>query len=626
MNFSAKTLIEPSSDRLFYTEEYTQSRRRLFKQLIQALVYEDTIKYEEKKLSTGLVEFSVQGIAKNGQPVIYSCKGHRRASFGRVELNAEPVLRTCSSQVGEAASVREFLSEIAPSFTIAAEFMGRFIQELDHTLANDTAALFYANQQYVYAADNQSIGLLRNMPYDYIESGLLKAHPYHPCYKSRIGFDAVDNLHYGPEFSPDIKLVWLAVRKLNCLSIASPSLNELDFYQQQLGDQLIQFNTQLTERGCNAGDYVFIPVHPWQWLNQLLPLYTADIHQRNIILLGEGIEAYRPQQSIRTLANAVRPDVHYTKLALNIVNTSTARGLAEHTIANAPIISDWLHRLVAEDNYLAKELNTIILREVKAISFSSACETIASGKIACVWRESLHPYLTGDEQAIPFSGLTEMDRDALPVIQNWVVRYGVQDWLVQLLKVSVLPLIRLLYAHGVALESHAQNMILIHKDGWPIRAAFKDFHDGVRFIQDQVTHSECLTILRATPQQHLAVNSSSYISASEPEDVKNYLYSAFFSMNLSEVALFFDLHYQVPESLFWNLVKDCIMGYQRDFPEQHKQFQLFNLQSEYVIVEAHTKRRLQNESSVRINRVKNPLFAKSLPISSQPIMEASHHE
>ena len=68
------------------------------------------------------------------------------------------------------------------------------------------------------------------------------------------------------------------------------------------------------------------------------------------------------------------------------------------------------------------------------------------------------------------------------------------------------------------------------------------------------------------------------------------------------------------------------MGYQRDFPEQHKQFQLFNLQSEYVIVEAHTKRRLQNESSVRINRVKNPLFSQPLPSSSQPIMEVSHHE
>ena len=626
MNFLTKILIDASSAHLFHTEEYIQSRRRLFKQLIQALVYEDTIKYAEKKLSTSLIEFSVQGVAKNGQPVIYSCKGYRRASFGRVELSAEPVLRTCSGQVSEAVSVREFLSEIAASFTIAAEFMERFIQELDHTLANDTAALFYANQQYTYGADNQAIRLLRNMPYDDIESGLLRAHPYHPCYKSRIGFDAVDNLHYGPEFSPDIKLVWLALRKLNCLSIASPSLNELDFYQQQLGDQLIQFNTLLRGYGCNPDDYVFMPVHPWQWLNQLLPLYTADIHQKNIILLGEGVETYRPQQSIRTLANAVRPEVHYAKLALNIVNTSTARGLAEHTIANAPVISDWLHRLVAEDSYLAKELNPIILREVKAISFSSACEAIASGQIACLWRESLYPYLTADERAIPFSGLTEMDRDALPVIQNWVARYGVYEWLVQLLTVSVLPLIRLLYAHGVALESHAQNMILIHKDGWPIRVAFKDFHDGVRFIQGQVTHSECLTILRATPRQHLARNSSSYISASEPEDVKNFLYSAFFSMNLSEVALFFDLHYQVAESTFWRLVNDCIMGYQRDFPEQHKQFQLFNLQSEYVIVEAHTKRRLQNESSVRINRVKNPLFSQPLPSSSQPIMEVSHHE
>lgn len=606
-----------------YSEDYIRSRRRLFKQLIQALLYENTINYREQVLAVKRTEFTIQGQSISGEPVTYRCTGYRRASFGRVELSVEPVMRLCNDDINEVLSVREFLTEISSSFTIAVEFLERFIQELEHTLVNDALASFYAGQQYLQSTGHGHSIVLRHMAYDDIESSLLRAHPYHPCYKSRIGFDAIDNIHFGPEFLPEFKLIWLAVRKSNCLSVASPSLIDCEFYQQQLGAQLAQFVSVLTTHHGNPDDYLLMPIHPWQWLNQLLPLYSADIHAKNIILLGEGNNTYRPQQSIRTLTNLTQPENHYVKLALNIVNTSTARGLAEHTIANAPVISDWLYRLVAEDAYLAENLKTIVLREVKAISFSSDAEAIASGKIACLWRESIHPYLRDGEQAIPFSGLTEMDCDRRPIIEDWVVRYGVREWLEQLLKVCTLPLIRLLYAHGVAMESHAQNMILIHKEGWPIRVALKDFHDGVRFIPEQVTHRESLSAIWATPEQHIATNSSSYICASEPEDVKNYLYSAFFSMNLSEVALFFDLNFKLPEAVFWELLVNCIISYQREFPGQQRQFELFNLQSEHIIVEAHTKRRLQNESSVRINRVKNPLFIRSVSQFPSAVKEAT---
>ncbi len=626
MNLLSKSFGTALDTEFLFSEYYIHSRRRVFKQLIQALLYENTISYREQVLAENRIEFSIQGVSTSGDPVIYRCTGYRRASFGRVELSVEPVMRLCADEINEIESVRQFLTEIAASFTIAVEFLERFIQELEHTLANDAAALFYANHRYLRVISPGDSCLLRHMAYDDIESNLLKAHPYHPCYKSRIGFDALDNRHYGPEFSPEIKLIWLAIRKSHCLAIASPSLNEAAFYHQQLGDQLIEFTQLLGSYSVNADSYLLMPVHPWQWLNQLLPLYTADIHAQHIILLGEGAQPYCPQQSIRTLTNKHHPENFYVKLALNIVNTSTSRGLAEHTIANAPVISDWLHQIVSGDSYLAETLKTIVLREVKAISFSSNAEAIASGKIACLWRESLHLYLADGEQAIPFSGLTEVDRDRRPLIDDWAAHYGVREWLGQLLKVCVLPLIRLLYAHGVAMESHAQNMMLIHKDGWPTRVALKDFHDGVRFIPDQVTHSEILSSLWATPQQHLATNSSSYICAGDPEDVKNYLYSAFFSMNLSEVALFFDLHFNVSETLFWDLVVERILGYQRDFPDQQQQFELYNLQSEYVIVEAHTKRRLQNESSVRINRVKNPLFTGHLFKTPTVIKEVCHHE
>ncbi len=621
------TLLQKTSivldTEFLYSEDYVRARRRVFKQLIQALLYENTINFREHALAVKRTEFTIRGQSISGGPVTYRCTGYRRASFGRVELSVDPVMRICNDDITEALSIREFLTEISSSFTIVVEFLERFIQELEHTLVNDALASFYASQQYLQSTSHGFSKLMRHMAYDDIESNLIKAHPYHPCYKSRMGFDVIDNIHFGPEFLPELKLIWLAVRKSNCLSVASPSLIDGEFYQQQLGAQLAQFVAALTTHHANPDDYLLMPIHPWQWLNQLLPLYSADIHAKNIILLGEGNNAYRPQQSIRTLTNLTQPKNHYVKLALNIVNTSTVRGLAEHTIANAPVISDWLYQLVAEDAYLAENLNTLVLREVKAISFSSGVEAIASGKIACLWRESIHSYLRDTEQAIPFSGLTEMDCDARPIITDWVARYGVREWLEQLLKVCTLPLIRLLYAHGVAMESHAQNMILIHKEGWPIRVALKDFHDGVRFIPEQVTHRERLSAIWATPEQHLTTNSSSYICASEPEDVKNYLYSAFFSMSLSEVALFFDLNFRLPESVFWESLVDCIISYQCEFPEQQRQFKLFNLQSEYVIVEAHTKRRLQNESSVRINRVKNPLFIRSVSQPPSSVCEAT---
>lgn len=54
------------------------------------------------------------------------------------------------------------------------------------------------------------------------------------------------------------------------------------------------------------------------------------------------------------------------------------------------------------------------------------------------------------------------------------------------------------FAEGIATESHGQNIILVHKQGWPTRVLLKDFHDGVRYSPAHLAHPE------------LALNSISY--------------------------------------------------------------------------------------------------------------------
>jgi len=586
--------------KIIQSESFVIAKRRVFCQLLQALIYEQTVQASKRKIDQDCVEFAILGADTFGNKVVYTCRGVYRPSFGRIRLTKAPLLRTIEGDTSEADSVSRFLQEIKPSYACEPEFLQRFCHELEHTQLNHAMSLFYL----------QGVSTnLRDQRYDDIETGLNDAHPYHPCFKSRIGFDIGDNIAFGPEYGPPVRLLWLAVRKSASIAVVSHKKELSVFLAQELGVPLIkQFQKVVEDLGERFDHYTFLPVHPWQWQKVIIPECLLDLRNNDIIYLGIGDDLYHPQQSIRTLSNETNRSKAYVKLALSILNTSTMRGLAEHTVRNAPIISDWLQRIADEDPFISGELKLVLLGEVAAVSYQPSARHATTGSLACLWRESVHNYLAKGEQAIPFSALTTVDRDGVPVIEAWVAKPGVKQWLQQFLEVSVTPLIHMLYAHGIALESHAQNTVLITQCGRPKRVALKDFHDGIRFMRKEVSLVSYAKKLTETPTQHLQNNSTSYIEATTQDDVRDFLYSAFFSMNLSELALFLAEHFSLPEEQFWCMTAECIEAYQTRFPELKERFNMFDLFEDTVAVEAHTKRRLLSENTQRINRVKNPLI------------------
>jgi len=111
-------------------------------------------------------------------------------------------------------------------------------------------------------------------------------------------------------------------------------------------------------------------------------------------VLGEDPHDHLPQQSIRTLACTDVPQRAYLKLSLSILNTSTTRVLAPHTVGNAAPISDWLRRVVDGDAYLRDELRPILLGEVMGTSVEPAPGLLAEdtyGALACSWRVQSAP-------------------------------------------------------------------------------------------------------------------------------------------------------------------------------------------------------------------------------------------
>lgn len=567
--------------------------QRVLGRLLDALTYEEVLR-PEVHWEGDHVTFSVSGAAA-GAPVRYVWRARRRHSFGRLRTLPGTVQRHHGSQSEAAFSPERFLREVGEGLHADSERLAGFGEELARTVLNEAVVI---DRSSCHSFDGS---------YDAFETAASGGHPSHPSYKSRIGFDPADNVAFGPEWGPRFQPRWLAVRRQVLEVSALPGLDVDAFLTAELGAEAHhRLVAHLSAAGVNPSDYLPVPVHPWQWRERLLPRLVAELADTTVIAMGADGDEYQPQQSIRTLANATVAQKASLKLALSIVNTSTVRTIAAHTVANAPAVTAWLRRVVDADPYLVEELRLVLLGEVLGISFCSG-GLLDSGELSVIWRESVHAHLDQGEGAVPFTALAQLDPDGRPFIASWVEDQGVERFTQRLLQVAVPPVVHLLSAHGVGLEAHAQNMVLLHRGGVPARIALRDFSDGVRFVPTLLADPGSRPVLRPVPVSHLRVNRNSYLEAENPADVRDFTHDALFFVNLAELAMFLDDHYGLAERRFWNLARAVVLYHRRRFPALVDRFALFDVLAPRVGIEQLATRRLLADTEVRIQLADNPL-------------------
>jgi siderophore synthetase component len=513
-----------------------EAQRRVVRQLVESLIYERALTPE---MAAG--RWTVR----------------RRFSFDRVQVGG----------LDATLSPRSLLDDLAAVLPTDPGRRRRFADELERTADNDAQAL-----RHWRAAGRPSAGA----GYDELESLVVDGHRYHPSYKSRLGFDTDDNAAYGPEFGARIRPVWVALRP-----------------------EIVECRGLDALRAETVDGRVVLPVHPWQWRRHASTTWDPLVAEGALIPLGSGRDDYRAQQSIRSLANVSRPAQPTLKLALSIVTTSTARTLAPHAVANAPLITGWLQRIAAGDPYLGDELRPVLLGERLGVAHSP--------ELSAIWRDSLHPYLAAGEQAAPFTALAHVDATGEPFIGRWVKDQGVEPWTRRLLEVTIPPVLHFLVAHGIALEAHAQNLILLHEAGRPRRLALRDFSDGIRFSVSGLADPDGRPRLRPTPSAHLQSNRNSYIEATTDDDVRDFMHDCLFFVNLAELALFLEDRFDLAEERFWSMARRVIETHRRRFPELACRADRFDVLAPEVSVEQLTTRRLLPDTEVRLHRVRNPL-------------------
>lgn len=572
---------------------YVEVQERIMRQTLEALWFEGILDCQVNGQ-----EWRTSGTTASGESVVYTCEAEQKFSFGRVKVKKGSIMRegiVCSD-------LDRFLEEMVLNHLKGAN-VSAFIQELQETMAKDSQCR---------AVLPQSIPI-GDRHYDALESHMTDGHLYHPSYKSRLGFSLQDNLAYGPEFNADVALIWVAVRKELAQTAVSSGYTCESLLEQHLTvEDRQQFRQNLLAKaGSNdIGSYSLIPVHPWQWEHSLESIFARQLMDGDIVYLGASSSTYRAQQSIRSLSNRKNKQAPYIKLALSITNTSSTRILAQHTTQNAPLISDWLDELVREDELLRQE-QFAILKEIMGLSFRYEQLPVtqygrAYGTLGAIWRENVSVHLSAGETAWPLNALMLVQRNGAPYVQEAIQRYGVQEWAEALVRTLTLPIVHLLYAHGIALESHAQNIILVLENELPKRIIIKDLHDGVRYVPDQLLHPERAPKLHPEPETHRKFNRYSFIYAGDVSEVRDYTYDAFFFICMTDIALALE-PFGLSEESFWKLCVGVILDYQRQHPEYAERFKMFDLFAADALIEEMTKRRLYGDGELYFRKASNPL-------------------
>jgi siderophore synthetase component len=466
-----------------------------------------------------------------------------------------------------AADPLAFIADAAGTLGLPGDTAGHLVRELAATLAADAQILAGAT---LTAAELADLG------YAQLE-GHQTGHPWIAFNKGRVGFSAADAMMYAPEARQPVRLPWIAVRDDLAHFRAVDGLSARRLYTEELSPAArVRFGAELIKHNCNPARYWWLPIHPWQWEEMIRPLYGAEIAGSRMVYLGEGDDAYLPQQSIRTFSNVSVPRRRHVKLPLSILNTLVWRGLPTERTMAAPAVTAWLKGLVDGDPYLSEVCRVVLLGEVAAVAVDHPVLDRMVGipyqyreLLGAIWREPLPAALPDGERARTLAALLSYGSDGRPLLAELVARSGLEagQWLGRLFTAILPPLLRFLYAHGTAFSPHGENAVVIYDErDVPVRLAVKDFVDDVNLADAQLPE------LARLPDHVAAV-----LLREKPDYLCQFLHSGLFVGHFRYLARICERHLAVPAGDFWSMVRATITGYQELFPDHADRYALFDL-------------------------------------------------
>jgi siderophore synthetase component len=456
----------------------------------------------------------------------------------------------------------DFFIELQKSLGLSDAILPVYLEEISSTLSGTC---------YKLTKPDTTAAELARGDFQTIETSMTEGHPCFVANNGRLGFGIHEYLSYAPETASPVRLVWLAAHRSRAAFTAGVGIEYESFLHEELGAETVErFHGVLRDQDLDPADYLFIPVHPWQWWNKLTVTFAAEVARKHLVCLGEGDDEYLAQQSIRTFFNRTSPQKHYVKTALSVINMGFMRGLSAAYMEATPAINDWLAQLIEGDPVL-KSTGLSIIRERAAVGYRHLEYEQATDRyspyrkmLAALWRESPVPSLQEGESLATMAALVHVDHQGASVGGALIERSGLtpKEWLRRYLQAYFTPLLHSFYAYDLVFMPHGENVILVLKDGVVQRAIYKD-------IAEEIAVMDPDAVLPPTVER---------LRVEVPEDKKllsifTDVFDCFFRFLAANLATEGILE----EDDFWRTVAEVTRAYQESKPELADRFRQYDM-------------------------------------------------
>lgn len=584
-------------------DDWTASGRYLLSKTIALLAFEDLIRLDRQNGYHNRYQFNL------GSEVTWSFEG-RLGRMGTWTVDPNSITRD-SDATAEDLLFEQIITDLAPTL------------DWDGATTAEMVVEAIATHRAEHHVRGRAMKAKEWAQLDFTElEAQQNGHPSMFLNKGRIGFTNDDWVAYAPESANEFPIVWLAAHSSIATSVTMNGRQWRDLVETQMaGDIAEALERELKRHAANFGrpvsEYVYVPVHPYQW-NHIIQIYYASfIVNGSLIYIFEGQDCYRALQSVRTLTNISRANAYDVKLALHIRNTLVWRGLSKQHCLAAPAISAWLKDIQAADHYLSSGTRLHLLGEIAGVSVDNPMfDRILDlpyryqGLVGAILREPITDFLSDGECARSVASLLKVDVEGKSLVQELVANSGLSatSWLQQLFHVLLPGLLHYMYAYGVGFCPHGENSIIVFDaSDVPVGLALKDFSGDLMVLSDSSGHyvappADARAGVRELPAEKLAHSVHTAVVLGT-------------ALNLSYVS---ERTLQVEESVIWSLIKSELVAYEDQFPDLAQKGRQFGLMSqtferlclnkEQLFGQKHHERvDMDDEFVLGYGRVENPI-------------------
>ncbi|HAT8178390.1 TPA: siderophore biosynthesis protein [Legionella pneumophila] len=288
-------------------------------------------------------------------------------------------------------------------------------------------------------------------------------HPYHPAFRAKTGFTRREVLQNSPEFQAKVSVHWCALNKTKIQSI-NPKIEYTNRISQEFPKEYFYWREKLLFSHINPDDYYPIPVHPWQWRNQLQMAFASLIDNKSLILLPHH----------QTLIPSLSPDIMMptksTQCTLKLATTlSTSLTGKLNNSDNMVLLTSWLDSLLAKTNYYQNTL--FICKNLENISAydQTLCEYNQKKLLFGLYQNPLH-HIRQDQRVVPLPALLAASPCTnKPLLIEIIKASGLHPitYFTEYCHKILFGQLHLLLKYGIALEVEQHNILVIFNDNKP---------------------------------------------------------------------------------------------------------------------------------------------------------------